>query len=147
MFLAGEAFLPCPCSMTLRRLAALSCGGFVEQFRGLYEDQAFLARFCLDHAVYVSNEIWDRYRQHPDSSCAVAARSEAVDQARDVYHAWLADFLDSRQLRGTPLWDAAVRAQASAGRPWKTRITRALRAALRRALPARSTAARAGEQP
>jgi glycosyltransferase involved in cell wall biosynthesis len=147
MFLAGEAFLPCPGSMMLRRVAALSCGGFVEHFRGLYEDQAFLARFCLDHSVYVSNETWDRYRQHADSACAVAVGSETADRARDAYHAWLAHFLESRQLQGTPLWDAAIRAQAPAGRRWKTRIARALRAAIRRALPDRSADTRTGHRP
>jgi glycosyltransferase involved in cell wall biosynthesis len=130
MFLAGEAALPCMGSLTARRGAALACGGFVEAFRGMYEDQAFLARFCLDHAVYVSDEHWDRYRQHPDSACATAARSDQAERARVAYHAWLADFLESRGLRGTSLWDAAVR--AAAGPAWTSRAAQVFRRALRR---------------
>ncbi|HKY00723.1 MAG TPA: glycosyltransferase family A protein [Steroidobacteraceae bacterium] len=130
MFLAGEAALPCMGSLTARREAVLACGGFVDAFRGMYEDQAFLARFCLDHAVYVSGEHWDRYRQHPDSACATAGRSDQAGRARNAYHAWLADFLQSRGMRGTPLWAAAVR--AAAGPAWPARMRQDLRRAFRR---------------
>jgi glycosyltransferase involved in cell wall biosynthesis len=130
MFLAGEAALPCMGSITARREAALGCGGFVEAFRGMYEDQAFLARFCLDRPVYVSVEHWDRYRQHPDSACATAARSDQAERARVAYHAWLANFLQSRGVRDTPLWAAAAR--AAAGPAWPARAQQDVRRALRR---------------
>ena len=130
MFLAGEAALPCMGSLTARREAALACGGFVEAFRGMYEDQAFLARFCLDRPVYVSDEHWDRYRQHPDSACATAARSDQAERARVAYHAWLADFLQSRGMNATPLWAAAAR--AAAGPAWPARVKQDVRRAIRR---------------
>jgi len=130
MFLAGEAALPCMGSLTVRREAALACGGFVEAFRGMYEDQAFLARFCLDRPVYVSEEYWDRYRQHPDSACATAARSDQAERARVAYHAWLADFLQSHGMEDTPLWAAAAR--AAAGPAWPARVRQDVRRALRR---------------
>jgi hypothetical protein len=60
-------------SLLVRRRAFLAVGGFEESFRGLVDDAVFLGKFCLRHAVYVSNECWDRYRQHPESDTAVAA--------------------------------------------------------------------------
>ena len=141
-FLEGEAAVPCIGTLTLRREAVVSCGGFVDEFRGLYEDQVFLARVCIGHAVYVSSDLWDRYRQHPDSACATAARSDAADRARDAYLAWLVQFLASRGLRGTPLWDAALRAGKPRSRRWHARMARALRQAARRFLGADGDAAR-----
>jgi glycosyltransferase involved in cell wall biosynthesis len=134
MFLAGEAAIPCIGSLTLRRDAVLDSGGFVDEFRGLYEDQVFLARVCVGHAVYVSSELWDRYRQHPASACAIAARSDAADRARAAYLDWLADFLASRGHQGTPLWDAALRAGEPRARRWPARMARSLRQAARRIL-------------
>ena len=132
MFLRGDAALPCMGSLTVRRAAACAGGGFVESFTGLYEDQAFLARFCLDHAVYVSDEQWDRYRQHPDSACATAARDERAERARAAYYDWLAAFLSARGLRDGPLWHAARRSRASSDPRWYARIGRALRRTARR---------------
>jgi glycosyltransferase involved in cell wall biosynthesis len=144
MYLEGRAALPCMGSLTLRRQAAVGCGGFVDEFAGLYEDQAFLARFCLDHAVYVSDEQWDLYRQHPDSACATAARSEEAERARSHYHDWLNHLLDARGLRGTPLGEAAARARQSGNSRWTGRVKRALRQAARRIFLPRKAITRAG---
>ena len=136
IYLGGAAALPCPSSMTVRLASALASGGFVEEFRSLYEDQAFLARFCLDHAVYVSEESWSRYRLHPDSACAIAERNATAHVARQAYHAWLASLLERRGLRGTELWDVAARARAellASGR-WRARIRRSARRASQKIL-------------
>lgn len=105
-YLTHRAALPCPTSMTLRSRAARDSGGFVESFRGMYDDQAFLARFCLYHDVYVAHECWDRYRQHEASLCATAAQRGAVARTRQGYLAWLRSFLAQSGLRGTRVWDA-----------------------------------------
>ena len=141
-FLEGEAAVPCIGTLTLRREVVVSSGGFVDEFRGLYEDQVFLARVCIGHAVYVSSELWDRYRQHPDSACATAALSDAADRAREVYFAWLVQFLVSRGLRGTPLWEAALRAREPRSRRLHARMARAVRQAARRFLGADGDGAR-----
>jgi glycosyltransferase involved in cell wall biosynthesis len=105
-FLTHGATLPCPASMTVRRQAALECG-FVEAFRGMHEDQAFLARFCLRRDVFVSEECWVRYRLHEGSLCAEAERRGEVEEAQRRYLAWLQRFLDEAGMRGTPVWEAA----------------------------------------
>ena len=105
-YLTHRAAVPCPTSMTLRTRAARESGGFIESFMGMHDDQAFLARFCLYKDVYVAHECWDRYRQHDASLCATAARHGEVAEARQVYLAWLHDFLAEQGLRGTRVWDA-----------------------------------------
>jgi GT2 family glycosyltransferase len=52
----------------VRRTAFDAVGGFEERFRGLYEDQAFLAKMFLRHPMYISSRTTYRYRQH-DKSC------------------------------------------------------------------------------
>lgn len=146
MYLEGRAALPCMGSLTIRRQAAVDSGGFVDEFAGLYEDQAFLARFCLDHAVYVSDEQWDLYRQHPDSACATAARSEAAERARSRYHDWLAALLEARGLRETPLGAAAARARRSGNPRWTGRLRKTLRQAALRLFPPRDATTRSGSE-
>ena len=104
--LTHQAALPCMSAITLRRRAALAAGGFVESFRGMHEDQVFLARVCRAHGVYVSNECWDRYRQHEGGLCAVSEKHGEVAQARAVYLAWLRSFLEAEGMRGTRVWSA-----------------------------------------
>ena len=128
-YLTHAAAVPCPTSMTLRRTAALSCGGFVESFRGMNDDQAFLARFCLRHDAYVAQECWDRYRQHERSLCAVAERQGQVASARQVYLAWLRGFLEAQGMRGTRVWDALLYAEGVeryAGGGLRARLGRAM---------------------
>jgi glycosyltransferase involved in cell wall biosynthesis len=105
-YLTHRAAVPCPTSMTLRRRVARDIGGFIESFRGLHDDQAFLARFCLHHGVYVANKCWDRYRQHDASLCASAQRLGDVARAREVYLAWLQDLFQKQQLTDARLWSA-----------------------------------------
>lgn len=110
-YLTHAAALPCMPSITVRRDAVLSSGGFVDSFCGMHDDQAFLSRFCLSHDVYVSHECWDRYRQHDTSLCAVAERQGGVAGARQAYLAWLRGFLEEQGMRGTRVWDALLYAE------------------------------------
>jgi glycosyltransferase involved in cell wall biosynthesis len=64
-----------------RRSAVEAVGGFVDEFDGMFEDQAFLFRFLLAHSVLVHHRIIDRYRQHPGSAVA-RARATDTDRAR-----------------------------------------------------------------
>jgi glycosyltransferase involved in cell wall biosynthesis len=135
-YLTHSAALPPPSSITVRRGAAVASGGFVDSFRGMYEDQAFLARFCLYHPVYVAHECWDRYRQHAAGMCAEAARSGQVDQARRNYLDWLRDFLDTEGMKGTRVWDALRYAESVdryPGRGWRAKFRRASLRAITRA--------------
>lgn len=144
-YLTHAAAIPCPTSMTVRSEAAQSCGGFVESFRGMHDDQAFLARFCLHHDVYVARECWDRYRQHEASLCALAERLGEVAAARQAYLRWLRAFLEEEGMRGTRVWDAlryAERVEPYLAGGLRARLGRVLLRAFTRArmmtLPRRS---------
>jgi FkbM family methyltransferase len=67
-----------------RRSAVEAVGGFVDEFDGMFEDQAFLFRFLLVHPALVHDRIIDRYRQHPGSAVA-RARATEDDIARAVH--------------------------------------------------------------
>ena len=139
--LMHTASLPSVSAITLRREAALASGGFLESFPGMHDDQAFLARFCLARGVYVAHECWDRYRQHPGSLSALSAQRGEDARARSLYLAWLREFLDAEEMRGTRVWDALryaerVSAYQGAGRRmklmrWVLRARTRLRMALR----------------
>ncbi len=96
LFLSGEAAIPPPCSILVRRSAVAGIGGFEERFRGLYEDQVFYAKLCLEHAVFISDECLDAYRQHPESICSSTADSRRELVARQEYLEWLRGYVSQR---------------------------------------------------
>ena len=74
-----------PSDILLRRDVVEQVGGFVEDFRGvyqLYEDQFFLTKVYLHAPVWVSSRCWDKYRLHPDSCSAIVAREGCYDAVR-----------------------------------------------------------------
>jgi glycosyltransferase involved in cell wall biosynthesis len=125
-----RAAVPCMGSLLVRRRAFLEVGGFDESFRGLVDDAVFLARFLLKHDVYVSNECWDRYRQHPGSDTAMADAEGRMRNAHGGYLKWLQAFIadngitDRRLDRA--LRDAIRRVEASPG-ALQNRVERAIR--------------------
>ena len=88
--LSLRAAYPCMGSLLVRRRAFLAVGGFEESFRGFGEDLVFFAKFCLRHPVYVSDECWDRYRQHSDSVTALAEAQGGIRRGASgrIYPGW-----------------------------------------------------------
>ena len=92
-YLADESKVPCICSVFMRTAVARAVGGFEEQFRGLYDDQAFHAKVALAHPVVAHGACVARYRQHPGSCCAEAREDDALQQAgRAHFLKWLAQY-------------------------------------------------------
>lgn len=79
----------------IRRSAFDAVGGFEENFRGLYEDQAFFAKIFLAETVYISGETWLKYRQHPRSCVAVAENDGSYARARNAYFDWLTAYVET----------------------------------------------------
>ncbi len=103
-FLKSEGLSPCTCSILVRREVLERTGGFEESFRGLYEDQAFCAKICLDSPVFASSECWARYRQHPDSASGIALKAGRHRSARLLFLRWLAAYLSARGVNHGDVW-------------------------------------------
>jgi glycosyltransferase involved in cell wall biosynthesis len=102
----GGGNVPGICSLLIRRDAVLSVGGFVDEFRTLYEDQAFYFKVCLHHKVMAIDEVLDRYRQHEDSACQQAGRMQGDARMRPVFLNWLQDYLIDNGIKSRRLWKA-----------------------------------------
>jgi hypothetical protein len=145
---SGGGAVPCVGSLLVRRDIARAVGGFEDHFRSTYEDQAFLSRICLAEPVYVTDECFDLYRQHPDSICAVARRQGSYDPhrpnaARRAYLEWLEAYLAARGVVDARLLKALRFELLAYRRPLRYRIAaaprnaaNALRFALRRLMGA-----------
>jgi hypothetical protein len=83
----------------------------------MYDDQAFFAKVCLKHSVYVAGELWDRYRQHSDSCCAVSDRTGQHQFERQHYLTWLDRYLAAQSIRDPVLWRALKDKQQKFCRP------------------------------
>lgn len=93
----------------LRRTALEAAGGFVERFRGMYEDQVAFVKICVREPVFVASACWYRWRQHPASTCAVSIRSGEYRVAREGFLAWLEDYLREHDLLGRKVRSALAR--------------------------------------
>ena len=103
--------VPCTCSVLLRREIIEATGGFEEAIRRVYTDQAFYAKVCLKAPVFVSDDCWDRYRQHPDSCCSVAKRTGEHHSAQLFYLNWLEAYLSAEGIKNSELWRALRKRQ------------------------------------
>jgi glycosyltransferase involved in cell wall biosynthesis/SAM-dependent methyltransferase len=108
-FLTQRATIPNPSSILVRRGILRQVDGFVEAFRGVYEDQAFYAKVCLHAPVFAAGACWSRYRQHPESSVAVAGRAGQDESARLVFLRWLAAYLSEQGVAEPAIWKALRR--------------------------------------
>lgn len=86
---------PCPSSCIARREVLQGIGGFEEQFRTMYEDQAFLLKAYLTTPVYVSSRCWDQYRRHPDAVTLTTSRPQ-YRAARLEVLTWFSGYLDTQ---------------------------------------------------
>ena len=96
----GTANTPAICSLTVRREIVVQIGGFESTFRGLYEDQVFIAKMCLAGPIVVIDEVLDQYRQHPDLFCyragVVGLDQAGLQPGRNDFLYWLESYLTVR---------------------------------------------------
>ncbi len=113
-FIDRRAATPATCGVLLRRRAFQRCGGFDERFRGMFEDQVFFHKVCAREPVFVTSEVLDLYRQHPESACYVDGAGDRnvynrLSESHRVFLEWLEAFLqvecpnDRLSLRTTAL--------------------------------------------
>ncbi|MBX9255903.1 glycosyltransferase family 2 protein [Desmonostoc muscorum CCALA 125] len=91
--------------MLVRRQIIEKVGGFEETFRGLYEDQVFCAKVCLQFPVFVASKFWYKYRQHPNSCCNTAANRKAKEYtARLTFLNWVYQYLSVHDVKDSRVW-------------------------------------------
>lgn len=146
-FLNDGGAVPCICSLLARRDLVERIGGFDAGFDGLYEDQAFYAKVALVAPVFVTGNHWARYRQHPDSICAVSRKNGWERTARQHFLTWLVGYLTANRVTDAALWSALERAMQPYRHPVRylaqdtarrlpKRTTRIARRAVRKVVPA-----------
>jgi hypothetical protein len=101
--LRQEGLSPCTCSLLVRREIVEQVGGFEDHFRGLYEDQAFVAKICLTAPIFASSQCGCRYRQHPNSACFVADRTGQTRAARLMFLNWLRAYMSAHGITDAEL--------------------------------------------
>jgi glycosyltransferase involved in cell wall biosynthesis len=102
---------PTTCNALVRRSVIDAVGGFEPAFRGMFEDQVFFMKVCLDQRVYVASRCWAKYRQREDSHSAQADMAGQVAEARARLLAWLESYLEQRDVNSAPVWNALRREQ------------------------------------
>lgn len=114
------------CNITVRRSVALELG-FEPRFRGMYEDQVFMAKIYLEKTVYVLQDYLAKYRRHPASWVRrmktsgefVEGLANASEQALNE---WLRGYVAQRGVRH-PLLDEAL-ARLPIGAPKRASLAR-----------------------
>jgi len=92
-------------SSLLRRNLVERVGGYEENFRGLFEDQAFAAKVYISAPVFVSGSCYYKWRKHPDSCCAVAVKSAQYERGRLEFLGWLDCYLSEQKINHGELAD------------------------------------------
>ena len=110
-FLRAGGAAPCICSVLVRCEVAKSIGGFEEEFRGQYEDQAFFVKAGLQAPVFVAGECWSKYRQHPDSSWHITQETGQHHPARLFFLGWLEEYLSEQGIEDPEIWKLLREAQ------------------------------------
>lgn len=82
------------CGITIRRTWWEAAGGMVDEFRGLFEDQALYTKIARTARVVVDDHVLAQYRQHDDSACAVGVRDRSwathgTSPSQRAFLAWL----------------------------------------------------------
>lgn len=124
----GKAHAPSMSDLMFRHASIVKVGGFEEEFRSAYEDQAFLAKFYLNSTLYIANALWSDYRLHAGSCMAEVKRMGTYHDARRAFLKWFERYLERSGRRGDP---HIQRALERALRPYRTeggRLSEAVRA-------------------
>ncbi len=110
LFLNHQAVTPATCGVLIRSRLVREVGGFENSFRGLFEDQAVFYKICLKSPVYVDSHCWDKYRQHPNSTCHIATEKGFYDLGGGPSLAyvnflhWLEQYFVQEQIQNPVIW-------------------------------------------
>lgn len=95
-FTQDESMVPCICTVLVRTSAARAVRGFCNEFRGLYDDQAFHAKISLNYSIYAHDVCVARYRQHAASCCGVSQDGVVRSAERQRFRSFLNEYAADR---------------------------------------------------
>lgn len=124
--LESRAPVAWPSDFMVRRSVLEQIGGFEEQFTGLFDDQALLAKLYLRETVFVSDCSWFRYRRH-DRSFTSTARDTKHILGLD-YFRWLEGYLVQTGTNDEDVWRALREKRARYAKETARRTERGLKA-------------------
>lgn len=147
LLLRNRVQTPTTCNALLRRALLARVGGFEQQFRGMFEDQVFFAKLELVAPVFVADECWAKYRQHPTNSSAIGWNTPAIHAARLRFLTWFERYLSAHETQPRAVWRVLrselrpyryPRLHTAASLPSRAyrRLRRRFGTTVRRALPA-----------
>jgi len=108
----GDSIAPCPSDLIFKRNVFERIGGFEESFTGdyqLYEDQAFLTKVYLNEPVYIADQCWDKYRQHPNSCVSTVNQAGQYHKVRHFFLKWLEDYFSKQGVNDQDILNAYQR--------------------------------------
>ena len=105
----GGVLTPSMSSVIVHAQALRAIGGFEEDFAGLCEDLAFMAKVFAKLHVYRGAACWDWYRQHERSCCARADRDGEYDASHRRLYSWMRQYFRSEKIEDRELLRALDR--------------------------------------
>lgn len=113
--LSGHARTPLPSNVLVQRKLFDQIGVFDEQFRTLYEDQAFFSKVFLKANVYISREAWNLYRQHSNNICLISEKTGQgtpghLSKQHLQFLKWLQHYLSAEGVQDPSLLEAVRKA-------------------------------------
>jgi glycosyltransferase involved in cell wall biosynthesis len=92
------------CDLLVRREVVEQIGSYETFFKGMYEDQAFHAKLCLQSQSFVTSQCWYWYRQHPTACTTLTHQAKQWRTARYTFLNWLEGYLAQRGFQNTEIW-------------------------------------------
>ncbi|MBV7340100.1 glycosyltransferase family 2 protein [Chloroflexi bacterium TSY] len=109
LLLEGITQTPTTCNAILRKSVFDEIGGFDEDYHDIFEDQIFFAKVELAYPVFVADNVWAKYRQHPESSFAQYSEARIKDRiirysTRLKFLKWLERYLQEQNIKQDAVW-------------------------------------------
>lgn len=142
-YLNIDGIVPCTCGLLARREVIEAVGGYDDSIQHMLEDQVLLAKICLHAPVFVDGNCWDRYRQHPDSSCSQAMQAgeyhySKPNRPHQIYLNWLEKYITAQGVQDAELWNGLQKASFPYRHPvlyFLSRVQKKLKRIARKRLP------------
>ncbi len=122
----GNGQVPGHSSLIFRREVPLRIGGYEESFCGIYQmydDQGFFSKIFLRETVFVSDQVWDKLRLHPDSFTAQAGKSGTFPVVERFFFEWFTQYLIHQGVQDRRIWTALRKATLRYRHPILYRLT------------------------